>query len=86
MQLLVLDSIDLVNEFRCGRSSLQCRSAFTGVDQRNPGTVDPWNGMSGELGDLAEQLEHAAGVGHHPGQPPQPGVQVDFIRFPLGVG
>jgi hypothetical protein len=86
MQLVVLDGVDLVDEFRCGGSRLECRSAFTRVDQRNSGTVDPGNSMGSELGDLAQQLEHAAGAGHDPGQPAQPGVQVDFVRFPLGVG
>ncbi len=86
MQLVVLDGVDLVDEFRCGGSLLDRRCAFTGVDQRNSGTVDPGNGMGSELGDLAQQLEHAAGAGHDPGQPAQPGIQVDFVRFPLGGG
>ena len=86
MQLAVLDGIDLVDEFRCGGSCLECRTAFARVDQRNAGTVDPGNGMGSELGDLAQQLEHSTGAGHHPGQPAQPGRQVEFVRIPLGSG
>ena len=86
MQLVVLDSVDLVDEFRCGGSLMECRSALIPVDQPNSGTVNPGNGMGRKLGDLAQQLEHAAGAGHHPGQPAQPGLQVDFVRFPLGGG
>ena len=68
VQFLVLDGIDLVDEIRCGSSSLNRRPTFARVDQRNTGTVDAGNGIGGELGDLAQQLEHAAGAGHHPGQ------------------
>ena len=82
----VLDGVDLVDESRCGSSSLQCRLAFARVDQRDSGTVDTGNGMGGELRHLAQQLDHAARAGHDPGHPAQPGIQVDFVRFPLGGG
>jgi hypothetical protein len=86
MQLVVLNNVDLVDEFCCGGSLLERRYALIRVKQANSGTVDPGNDTGSELGNLAQQLEHAAGVGHHPGQPEQPGMQVEFIRFPLGGG
>jgi hypothetical protein len=86
MQLAVLDGVDLVDDFRCGGGVLERCSAFIRIDQRNSGTVDPGNGMGSELGNLAQQLEHAAPAGHDPGQPAQPGTQVEFVRFPLGGG
>src|ERR1700758_933944 len=85
-QLVVLDNVDLVHEFRCGGSLLKGRSALTRVDQPNSGTVDPGNGIGSELGNLVQEVEHAAGAGHHPGQTAQPDAQVDFVRFPLGGG
>src|ERR1700743_2650889 len=42
--------------------------------------------MGGELGTLAEELDHAAGATHHSGQTAQPDAQVNFVRFPLGGG
>ena len=86
LSVVVLHGVDLADEVRGDRPRLDTGLAVAGVDQGDTGTVDAGDGASREFGDVAEHFDHTTGAGHDPGNPGQPGVQVQLVGLELGGG